>query len=94
MTLRKRLAVIKRAGRVALAVLTIQLVSGAGAARASGAAQGGAEGEVRIRLPLSAEAGASKGRHAVSADLTVQPCDDRECFPPRKINAAVPVVVE
>lgn len=52
------------------------------------------EGEVAIRLPLSAEAGASKGRHTVSADLTVQPCDDRECFPPRKINAAVPVVVE
>lgn len=52
------------------------------------------EGEVAIRLPLSAEAGASKGRHTVGADLTVQPCDDRECFPPRKINAAVPVVVE
>ena len=52
------------------------------------------EGEVAIRLPLSAEAGASKGRHTVSADLTVQPCDDRECFPPRKVNAAVPVVVE
>lgn len=52
------------------------------------------EGEVAIRLPLSAEAGAARGRHTVSADLTVQPCDDRECFPPRKINAAVPVVVE
>jgi thiol:disulfide interchange protein DsbD len=52
------------------------------------------EGEVAIRLPLSAEAGAAKGRHTVSADITVQPCDDRECFPPRKINAAVPVVVE
>ena len=52
------------------------------------------EGEVAIRMPLSAEAGASKGRHTVSADLTVQPCDDRECFPPRKINVAVPVVVE
>jgi DsbC/DsbD-like thiol-disulfide interchange protein len=52
------------------------------------------EGEVAIRLPLSAEPGTSKGRHTVSADLTVQPCDDRECFPPRTINVAVPVVVE
>ena len=50
MRLRKRLAVIKTtAGRVALAVLTIQLV-GASAARAGGAAQGGVEGEARAAL--------------------------------------------
>jgi hypothetical protein len=52
------------------------------------------EGEVPVRLPLSAEAGATKGRHTVNVNLTVQPCDDRECFPPRTINAAIPVVVE
>jgi thiol:disulfide interchange protein DsbD len=52
------------------------------------------EGEVPVRLPLSAEGGATKGRHTVNVSLTVQPCDDRECFPPRTINAAIPVVVE
>ena len=53
MRLRKRLAVIKTvAGRVALAVLTIQTV-GAGAAR--GAAQGGAEVEARAALEQAFE---------------------------------------
>ena len=55
MRLRKMLAVIKTtAGRVALAVLTIQLV-GASAARAGGAAQGGVEGEARAALVLAFE---------------------------------------
>lgn len=54
MRLRKRLAVIKRAGRVALAVLTIQL-AGAPAVQARGAAQGGAEGEARAALQQAFE---------------------------------------
>lgn len=52
------------------------------------------EGEVSIRLPLSAEAGAAKGRRSLDASVTVQPCDEKECFQPRTINAAIPVVVE
>jgi hypothetical protein len=52
------------------------------------------EGEVTIRLPVSAAAGAAKGRRTLDADVTVQPCDDKECFQPRKINAAIPVVIE
>jgi len=54
MKLKKRLAVIKRAGRVALAVLTIQLV-GAPATQARGAAQGGVEGEARAALQQAFE---------------------------------------
>lgn len=52
------------------------------------------EGSVQIRLPVAADARATKGRHTLVADLTVQPCSDTECYPPRKINAAIPVLVE
>lgn len=52
------------------------------------------EGEVSISLPLSAEAGAAKGRRTLDASVTVQPCNDTECFQKRVVNAAVPVVIE
>jgi hypothetical protein len=51
------------------------------------------EGTVVIRLPLSADKTAAKGRHTVRAKLRVQHCNDNECFPPRDIDAPIPVVV-
>jgi hypothetical protein len=51
------------------------------------------EGRAVIRLPLRADKTASKGRHTLSANIRVQPCNDQTCLPPRDINAAIPVVV-
>lgn len=51
------------------------------------------EGRAVIRLPLSADKTAAKGRHTFNATVHVQPCDNQVCLPPRDINAPVPVVV-
>lgn len=51
------------------------------------------DGEVSIRLPLSADAGAAKGGRTLRASVTVQPCSDTECFPPRTIEVTIPVAV-
>jgi len=52
------------------------------------------EGRAVIRLPLSADKAAARGRHTFSATIRVQPCNDQVCFPPRDINAPIPVVVD
>jgi hypothetical protein len=51
------------------------------------------EGRAVIRLPLRADKSAAKGRHTLNATITVQPCDDKVCYPPRAIAAAIPVTV-
>jgi hypothetical protein len=51
------------------------------------------EGSVRIRLPLRAERGAAKGRHALPAKIRVQPCNDEACLQPREIDAPILVTV-
>jgi hypothetical protein len=51
------------------------------------------EGEAVVKLPLSAATTAAKGRHTFKARVRVQPCNDEACFPPRTIEAAIPVVV-
>ena len=51
------------------------------------------EGSVRIKLPLRADAGASKGRHTLRAKVRVQPCNDEACLQPREIDAPIPVTV-
>ena len=51
------------------------------------------EGTVVIKLPLSADKMAAKGRHTLRAKLRVQHCNDSECFPPRDIDAPIPVVI-
>ncbi|HEU4596910.1 MAG TPA: protein-disulfide reductase DsbD domain-containing protein [Pyrinomonadaceae bacterium] len=52
------------------------------------------EGEAVIKLPLTAEPTATKGRHTFKARVRVQPCNDEACLQPRTIEAAIPVVVE
>jgi hypothetical protein len=51
------------------------------------------EGSVRIKLPLRADKNAVKGRHTLRARLRVQPCNDEACFPPRDIDAPIPVTI-
>src|SRR5215212_2683159 len=51
------------------------------------------EGSVVIKLPLSADKDAVKGRHTLRAKLRVQHCNDEACFPPRDIDAPIPVTV-
>ena len=51
------------------------------------------EGQAVIRLPLRADTAAAKGRHTFRAQIRVQPCDDKECLPPRTIEAYIPVMV-
>jgi hypothetical protein len=51
------------------------------------------EGNVVIKLPLRADRAAAKGRHTLHAKLRVQHCNDRECFPPRDIDAPIPVTI-
>jgi DsbC/DsbD-like thiol-disulfide interchange protein len=52
------------------------------------------EGEVAIKVPLRAEARATKGTHNLRARLRVQACDDQACYPPRTINTSLPVTVK
>jgi hypothetical protein len=52
------------------------------------------EGSIRIKLPLRADAGASKGRRTLRAKVRVQPCNDEACLQPREIDAPIPVTVD
>ena len=52
------------------------------------------EGAVTIRLPLKADARASKGPRTLGARVTAQPCNDTMCFDRRTINADIPLVIE
>ena len=52
------------------------------------------EGSVVIKLPLRASKDAPKGRHTLRAKLKVQPCNDEACFPPRDIDAPIPVTID
>ncbi|MGB8509568.1 MAG: protein-disulfide reductase DsbD domain-containing protein, partial [Pyrinomonadaceae bacterium] len=52
------------------------------------------EHEAVIKLPLNADAGATKGAHALPVKIRVQPCNDEVCFPPRTIETSITVTVE
>jgi hypothetical protein len=51
------------------------------------------EGSVVIKLPVSADKSATKGRHTLHTKLRVQPCNDEACLPPRDIDAPIPVTI-
>ncbi len=51
------------------------------------------ESEAIIRLPLRVDAKAAKGRQTLQAKIRVQPCNDKECFPPRTIETSIPLTV-
>ncbi len=52
------------------------------------------EGDAVIKLPLRADAGASRGTHTLSAKLRVQACDEQACYPPRTLNTSIPVTIK
>jgi hypothetical protein len=52
------------------------------------------EGRAVIKLPLSAEASATKGRHTFKTRVRVQPCNDQACLQPVTIEAAIPVIID
>ena len=52
------------------------------------------EGETVIRLPLASAADAKKGAQTLKGKLRVQACDDEKCYPPRTLEASIPVTVK
>ena len=52
------------------------------------------EGEVSIKVKLSAESKAPKGEHTIGARVRVQPCDEESCYPPRTIETQIPVTIK
>ena len=52
------------------------------------------EGQATIKVPLKADASVKKGTHTLRAKVRVQPCDDQACYPPRNIEASLPIVVK
>jgi hypothetical protein len=52
------------------------------------------EGEVRIKLPLSAAKNAAAGPRSLPIAVRIQACDDEQCFPPATVNATITVDVK
>jgi thiol:disulfide interchange protein len=52
------------------------------------------EGETAVTLPLAAAADAKKGAQTLKGKLRVQACDDEKCYPPRTLEAPIPVTVK
>lgn len=52
------------------------------------------EGEVTIKVPLSADAAATKGARSLRAKLRTQACDDKACYPPRIADVSIPVTIK
>ncbi len=52
------------------------------------------EREAVIKLPLNADAAATKGAHALHGTLRVQPCNEETCLPPRTLQTIINVTVE
>ncbi len=47
-----------------------------------------------IKQPLRADAGATSGNTTLRGKLTVQPCDDTVCFPPRTLKVEILVNIK
>ena len=52
------------------------------------------EDEVTIKLPLNATAAARKGEHQLKGKVRFQACDDEVCYPPRNLEASIPVTIK
>lgn len=52
------------------------------------------EGVARIKLPLDVEQSTAKGARTLRAHIRVQPCNDQACFPPRTIEAVIPLTID
>lgn len=51
------------------------------------------EGDAEIKLTVSAPRDARAGQQTLRANLRVQPCDDKTCYPPTKLTTAVEITI-
>ena len=52
------------------------------------------EGETEIKATLKAEKSALPGQRSISGRLRIQACDDQVCYPPGKLELAIPVNIK
>lgn len=52
------------------------------------------EGEVTIKLPLTAAASATTGPRPIQGKVLVQACDEEACYPPRTIEISIPLTIK
>lgn len=52
------------------------------------------EGELTLKTTLKADKSAPRGQSSLSAVLRIQACDDQVCYPPGKLEVAVPVNIK
>jgi len=51
------------------------------------------EGEIEIKLPVKADAKASKGEQTVSGKLRFQACDEAVCYRPQTVDVVLPIEI-
>jgi hypothetical protein len=52
------------------------------------------EGSAAIKVTLKAKAEAAKGPRALPAELSIQACDDKVCYPPGTLPLSLPITVK
>ena len=52
------------------------------------------EGETQLRVMLNADKAAPKGARNLPANLNVQACDDKVCYPPAVVRFTIPVTIK
>ncbi len=52
------------------------------------------EGEASLKTTLKADKTARPGKRSLSAILRIQACDDQVCYPPGKLEVAIPVNIK
>jgi len=52
------------------------------------------EGETSLKATLKADKSASSGQRSISARLRIQACDEQVCYPPGRLELAIPVNVK
>jgi thiol:disulfide interchange protein DsbD len=52
------------------------------------------EDEVMIKVPVNAASAARKGEQQLKGKVRFQACDDEVCYPPRNLEATIPVTIK
>jgi DsbC/DsbD-like thiol-disulfide interchange protein len=52
------------------------------------------EGDTEVKAVLKADKSAKPGQRSISARLRIQACDEQVCYPPGKLDLAIPVNVK
>ena len=52
------------------------------------------EGESEIKATLKAAKSAKPGQRSISGRLRIQACDDQVCYPPGRLELAIPVNIK